>query len=103
MLDALPYREHTPHCSVDATCVSETWSRQTLLVNSTTPWMATLASDSGRSERPWLLCEAMLPYALGNSMASKSVGMWKINLIASPFHPRYRGTLPKFLPRYKVR
>ena len=29
-----------------------------------------LASDSGRSERLWLLCEVMLSYALGNSMAS---------------------------------
>src|SRR5262249_43827271 len=31
-----------------------------------------LASDNGRSERLWLLCEAMLSHVLGNAMTSTS-------------------------------
>jgi hypothetical protein len=40
------------------------------LVNSKKAMDGHLASDSGRPERPWLLCDAMLSYALGNSTTS---------------------------------
>jgi len=50
--------------------LSYVYASVTLLVNATNALDGHLASDSGRGERRWLLCEAMLSYALGNAMAS---------------------------------